>query len=159
MRLTELTFEEAQRRHPTEVARILARLRNGKSKHKKAKGTDLTWYYEIAVRVEAFSMADLLVGRAPSRHDQMTLDERVDDQVKRTMTSLHAEIGRWWGGESVPNPPEVQARARQHITTAMRDDAAFQALPQEEKDRQAAEALAQLRGTPGFIELRIPRRR
>ena len=58
MRLHTLTFEEAQRRHPKEVATILANLRRGKSKHRLAKGEDLTWTYEICVRV--------MVSRSPT---------------------------------------------------------------------------------------------
>lgn len=162
MKLATIPFEEAKRRHPKEVNTILSKLRLGKSKHKSAKGEDLTWTYEICVEVMGYSFADLLAGKAEdaaARLDAMTLDERVADQVERTHTALHAKIGHWWSGEQVPNPPEVEASARQHLSVQMRDDATYKALPQEEKDRQAEEALAQLRGTPGFMELRIPRRR
>lgn len=161
MKLCEIPYEVALQRHPTQVRDILARLRVGTSKHKRAEPEKLTWSYECGVLIsqEIRTLADVMAGKFEEPPPEMTIDERVADQVRRTRTTLYARIGHWNGVQHVDNPPEVAALARQHIATEMRDDAAYKALPQEEKDRRAAEALAELRGTPGFMELRVQRRR
>lgn len=163
MKLATITFEEARKRHPKEVAEILSKLRLGKSKHREATGEKLKWEYETAVLIEGSgTLADLFGGKFEAdrlRREAMTLDERVADEVRRTRTGLRATIGRWSDDASVPNPPEVPSRARAAHSEQMRERAEFDALSPAEQDRQREETLAQLRGQPGFMELRVQRRR
>ncbi len=160
MKLVEIPYAEAVRRHPNEAAFILAKLRRGTSRHKAAPPDKLTWWYECAVSVQGYTLASVLAGaeRADrAARDAMTFEERVADQVARTSTTLNAKIGRWWGGRGIRvNPPEVEVKAREGIARSMREEAEYRLLPQEEKDRRAAEALASLRGTPGFVVLHVP---
>lgn len=163
MKLATITFEEARTRHPKEVTEILAKLGSGKSKHRKATGDKLQWEYKTAVLIEGSgSLGDMLAGKFEAgrlRREVMTLDERVADEVRRTRTSLQGTIGQWAHGVSVANPPEVESRARAAISEHMRERSELDALPPAEQDRQREETLAQLRGQPGFMEVRVQRRR
>ncbi len=163
MKLGTITYAEARKRHPKEVEEIVSKLRKGKSKNKDAAASKLTWEYQTAVRIDGSgSLADMLAGKfeaEAARREAMTLDDRVADEVRRTSTCLYASIGHWSYGTGVPNPPEVEARARKSHEETMRERARFDALSPAEQAREQEEALAQLRGMPGFVELRIPRPR
>jgi hypothetical protein len=165
MKVCDITYAEALKRHPAEVKMICTRLARGKSKNKTAKPETLAWSYECAVRIEGSgTFADLLSGKMDAdaaRRDAMSLDAKVADEVRRTHTSLQASIGRWADSQKVQNPPEVEANIRRRLETQAREQAEFDALPEEEQERQREELLGQLRGTPGFVELHleVPRRR
>lgn len=74
MKLCDLTYAEALRRHPDEVENLLRRLRHGSSKHRGAKPEELSWQYDYY----------------------------------QSYTMLCAYVGRWWGRQRVPDPPECK---------------------------------------------------
>ena len=160
MKLCDLTYAEATQRHPTEVSLIVGALRKSRSKHRATKPEDLKWSYECAVLIEGpSSFADILSGAMQAdqeRRDAMSLEERVADQVRRTRTCLQGAIGRWADSAAVPNPSEVETKARESWSCRMKEQAEYAALPEEEKTRLRDEALAQLSGQPGFMAIQIP---
>jgi hypothetical protein len=160
MRICDLTYEEARRRHPVEVDKIIAALRRGKSKHKTAALEDLTWSYGCCVVIEngCYTWDQIMSGEAAldgARLDARSVDDKVADQVRRTRTNLEAQVGRWRGSEPVENPPEIEADARAYHEKADRERAEFEALPEAEQQRQIDGLLGALRGKPGFVELRL----
>jgi len=50
----------AAERHPEAIAKIMAKLRKGKSKHREACAQDLHWEYSYCISVQSGSLADLI---------------------------------------------------------------------------------------------------
>jgi hypothetical protein len=158
MKICDLTYEEALKRHLIETNAITWRLRKGKSKARLLPAPELQWYYECSVRIEGSgSLADLLAGNMPQKK-VLSLEEQVQDEVSRTGTMLMASHGRWRGSESVPNPPEVAIKARERLKADAREKARFAALTPEQQDAERDALLRQLSRSPGFMCVQIPRR-
>lgn len=160
----ELTIEFAvvRSRHSEAVSSIIAKLRKGTSRHKTSRPEELVWKYTWAVEVEGFSVDQLFSGAALRRQEAdraMTVDEAVTDLVRRTGVALEGSRGRWTGYARLAEvPPEVVAVHRREVVRQRAERAAFEALPPEERERQAQEALRELRKDPGFVEVTVPLR-
>jgi hypothetical protein len=158
LKLCNVLYEVALGRHPNEVAAIMAKLRHGKSRERLASPDTLEWYYECCLRVDGLSIQDIVSGKAAEKSAQektRAFEEQVADRIQRTGTCLHAKKGRWWAGELVPNPPEVEAMARREVRQRIDEQAAYDALPPEEKERQFQECLRELSKDPGFMALQV----
>lgn len=111
MKLLDLTYEEALRRHPQEVSSILEKFRKSKGKTVKAASVeDLKWFYECCFEGESFSFAEVMAGVGLAHkqtQDALTKEEFLADHVRRTHTALQARLPHWSGAETVPNPPET----------------------------------------------------
>jgi hypothetical protein len=146
------------RRHPAEVAEIVAKLRKGKSKVRDADPATFTWTYDACVRIEGSgTLAHILGGgaeRAQRKWDALTLEEKVADTVRRTSVGISAKLGRWWGGSGViPNPPEVAENARVNLMAQAAEQARADALTPEERRREVEGLLKQLGRDPGFAAI------
>jgi hypothetical protein len=154
-----LSLALASSRHPREVEEILSQLRRSKSKHKRAKPKDLTWDYSWCLSGQSFTFAEVLSGAADRlwrAEDAMTVDEAVGDLVRRTGVALRASKGHWSGTALLATvPPEIVTLHRRSVAQKRADKAALDSLPREELQRQAEEALVELRKDPGFVELRV----
>ena len=152
-------YKVAKAKYPDAVKTVIAKLRAGKSKHNQARPESLKWSYSWCIRVEGFAFAQLISGEAEKlrvNEDAMTEEEAVQDRVRRSGVSLQGSKGHWSGYELLKEiPSELVEAHRQAIRTKRAEKAAYDALPQAEKERQFHEALGQLRGTPGFMELPI----
>lgn len=162
MKLCDLNYEEALKRHPEEVKKIVAQLRKGKSKHRGEPPENLSWSYSIAVRIESActSGLDLLTGKMHEeavKWDALSLDEKVADTIRRTFTSLDASCGRWRGQELVPNPPEVQIQTRAGLLEQQHERERVDALSPEESEKELQEILKELGKSPGFVVLEVRR--
>lgn len=153
-----ISYPTAAGRHERLVEEIVKKLRRGKSKHKDAHPVTLAWFYSWSIEVPGFSFQEIIAGKASeeqARQAALTEDDLVGERVKRTRASLYACIGRWYGTEPLDEVPLEIVRLHEAAVRHEREEkAAFDALPQEEKERQAQEALEALRKDPSFVEVR-----
>jgi hypothetical protein len=158
-----ITVEHAQRWHPEAVLSIMAKLRLGKSKQRGRSPEELTWKYSWCIECRGYTLGEILGGGREGLlpcepdEDSMSEDDAVQDRVRRTHVGLQASRGHWWAAEQLPKVPSMIADLhRKAIREKRAEKARYDALPEAEKERQFQEALGALRGTPGFIELRVP---
>lgn len=155
MIVATLSYEEMLRRHPAEVAGIVAKIRKGKSKHREADPATLTWTYQACVLIEnSGSFADFLNGkmeRTERKWEAMSLEEKVADQMRRTNTCVCASLGRWYGSSDViASPPELEQNARAALYAEAAENARLDAMTPDEREEEIADLLGQLSGSPGF---------
>ena len=159
MKLCDLTYDEAFKRHPSEVERITLKLRRGKSKARLIPAQELEWSYECCVRIEGSgSLADVLSGAMSKRlkKEAQSIDALVEDEVRRTGTVLKASLGRWGDSAAVHNPPEVAIKVRERLEADAQEKARFNALTPEQQNAERNELLRQLSRSPGFMCVSIP---
>ena len=84
-----VAYDAALRLHPIAVEGAVAMLRKSRSKYRNADPSTLKWNYSWGVTTESQSFADVISNikaRKPRR--RMTLDERVGDEVARSIVHL-----------------------------------------------------------------------
>lgn len=160
MKLRDLTYEEAVARHPNEVDAIVKSLRRGKSVHRLCDPRELSWSYGCCVMIKGSgTFVDMISGKVAAdvaRERALPIEERVQDQVSRTTTALEARRGRWYGGEVVPNPPEVAESARAGLEKEAQERARVAALTPSQREQEIRDALEKLGRSPGFMVMQIP---
>jgi hypothetical protein len=168
MSSVNVPHETALKRHPSEVARIVAKVRSGKARDKDTDPATWQWRYVWGTRVEGYNIGQLLDGTAgkdAKRRLAMTADERVADQVARSRPAwLEAATVRTQARANLPDdcfPPECVAWIRVGVEAQVAEEARVASLTRAEKDADVAEALAFLTGpkNKGFMALKVPKRR
>jgi hypothetical protein len=153
MKFADLSYEEALKRHPEEVAEIITKLRSGKSKSRNVAPEALVWSYQGSVRVEGSGTLAQVFAAASKPRAVMSLDAKVADQLRRTSVGLHASVGRWYGYVELPvPPPEVEESARAGFVKEAAEQTRIAALTPAERQQEIAELLGQLRKSSGFME-------
>jgi hypothetical protein len=103
---TPISYDEALKRHPVQVAEIMAKHAKTRGKDKDVDPTHFTWEYSWGISIQGFSFADLLSGK-DQEPETRTLEERIGS------VTLMATKGRRWAGNETPIkaplPPEVLA--------------------------------------------------
>ncbi len=154
MKLCDISYEEAKKRHPEKVSSIINTLRKSRSKEKNSAPEELKWSYETCIQVMGFSFTDMISGKmreAQNAQEAMTFEARVEDEFNRTSTVLQATRNRWIGQEIVPNPPEVRENIQGKLKNQEKENREFESLSEEEKENQRKEALEYLSKQPGFM--------
>lgn len=162
----DTTYEQALSRHPAEVAEIVKGVRKGKARDKDTDPATWRWCYTWGTRIEGGgSLAELLSEKLEPYHiklSRMTLDERVTDEVRRSVpVALYGRVpsGRTGGQEALPDfPPEVGALIRSRHEADLKEVARVSALSPEEKEAERREALNYLTGprNRGFLAFTRP---
>jgi hypothetical protein len=158
MKLCDISYEEALKRHPTEVGMLIAKLRKGKSKERNAPVEDLRWHYECCVMVKGHSLGEMLAGKSlDDRAHLVTVEDQVADRVRNTRSTLQATLRRWRDTMPVPNPPEVGTQARASFEKEFQERATYDGLSEKEKRRQLEDNIKEASKMPGFMVLHVRR--
>jgi hypothetical protein len=162
MRICALSYEEVIKRHPTEVTKILTNLRKGKSKNREATAIELDWSYECCVQIKGYTLAEVFGGVVEADQEErseLSVDDRVADQVSRTTVWLQAKLNRWCGqSDPIPAPPELVQGLRDKFEEEDREQARLKAMTLTERQEKIDELLGQLSKNPGFMAVIVPRR-
>lgn len=157
MKISDISYEEALRRHPKEVAGVVAKLRAGKSKSKGEDPANLGWSYECCVRIESggMTLAEVFGGEAERRERirrETPLEDQVVDQLRRTTVWISARIGKWIGRSEALEapPPELETNVRANLQARDAEQARVDALSPEERKQEVERLLKQLGRDPGF---------
>lgn len=141
--------------YPEAVAEAVAMLRKSRSKHRKADPVTLKWKYWWCVEIRAYTFTELLDGTAQERgkdRHEMTLDERVADEVKRSHVSV--VVANNYHGKLGTVPDVIRELIEEGHKGNMAEEARVAAMSDEEREARTQEVLQQLRGSPGFMEFR-----
>lgn len=118
--------------------------------------------YCVSMKIQSVNLHDLLTGRAPKEKTP----EPTFDPTCFGLGNLTAKLGRKIsrGGNLTPQQREyVLARLNQNFLEMQAEkkaaDEAYNKLSTEQKQLQQEEALRELRKSPGFMEIQIPRRK
>lgn len=161
-----LTYAEARAEFPAIVDAVLARQRKSRGTFRDAAPETLQWSVQWGVIVEgAGSFQDVLRAAMtapprPAAPAATSVDDRVADELRRTRASLRAAPPRQVGW-SVPLAPGVLpasavALVRTRLAGQVAEAHRVAALSDADRVAETQAALAQLRGTPGFFEVRLP---
>ena len=151
MKIRDLTYEEAMRLYPDQVAEVVLKLRSGKSKSKNTPWTELAWSYACCVEVNEGSTLEQVFMRLENPAE-MSGEARVADEVARTIVWLEGRIGRWTGKSSrIATPPEVAANVRKSWEKRAAEEARAAALSPEERDSELTDLLRALGKGGGFM--------
>jgi hypothetical protein len=148
----DYSLEEMLKRHPAEVAQLQVeaakKLKKSKAKNKGTDVSELLWRYEWCVRVRGgYSVRDLFSGKIQSDSqawDTLSLEEKVDDAVSRTMVSLTARMPGATVSVSVPVPPELVENYRENYAADASEKARIAAMSPEERQELQDEAIRSL---------------
>jgi hypothetical protein len=156
-----VTYEEALKRHPQRVAEALARLRKSKSKWRNAEPETLMWAYSWCKQVKGMSFPEMLASvKNPQPKKVLTEQQRVDEEIGAYILGLDIETpgAHYWSEKFsvVDMPPEIVDEVRARIQADMKEEARLATLTPEQRGAEVEGLLKQLRGKPGFFEVRIP---
>jgi hypothetical protein len=159
-----ITYDEANNRYNKLVVEVMSQLEKGKSKEKSRKADDPEFRWELkwsqAIRDVSFRelLENPLLGTERDSPPELT-EEGVriflDDSI---YWCLCGRVGRWWGNSSSSNqniPAEIIAFYLNSYTEKEQEQAVIDAMSPEERGKEVATALAQLRKHAGFIEMNI----
>lgn len=151
-----LTYEEVEKRHPQELAKLIDTLRGSTSKQKNENPKKMQFSYHYALSGKSYTLDEVIAG-VPGREPRPeTEDEFVEDYLARaTPVTLQAKLGRWWGAERVPNPPELEIEFRRWAEQDAREKARINRMTRKQKDDEVAELLSGLSGSPGFFAVGV----
>lgn len=138
-------YEDLCVRYPEAVAKIIAKLRRGKSVHREALPETLHWEYTYGIRHDD--------GAVTVRG----LEERIAERSSQTFVAVSADIGRWWGSSSITGVPEEIVRMhRIEMEEREAQEARVRALSPEERSQERDKALRDASAYPGFVAFRPP---
>lgn len=151
----DITYAQAMADYPQEAQEAIAKLRKSRSKKRKADPATLKWQYDWGTQVGGHSFQDLLNGTAQNdaanRRD-MTVKERIADEVSRTFVQVTVA---GYGAKLTTVPAEIMREIIDHHTEEQREEQRIDALSPEERAAEVERLLGELRGTPGFFEVRL----
>jgi hypothetical protein len=107
----------------------------------------MKWRYEFGIEIN---------GRGSKKN--RSVEERVEDDCRRTTVSIRGSVGRWWGYGTLKKgecPPEVRAIYEESAREDVAEETRISNLSDEERQKETEEVLRQLRGTPGFFEFHL----
>jgi len=162
----DITYKEAKKRYPVHVKEALARVAKSKNKYKHTHPELMHWCFDWCVRLEGgINGGDFLKMVAgekpfPEHKKPSSEDAEADDYFRRATITLAVRLGNTTytsAGKVTDQPKEIG----DFIRKSFRDDAAEAAriakLTPEEREAESNEILGQLRRSPGFVEMTIPR--
>jgi hypothetical protein len=143
-----LTYEEATERYPDLVDTLMEQFRadEGKSKTKVLKGGPETieWYIDYGVRIGPNSQRE---------REQLGLTAWCDKNIK---ASFSGTVNRYWHGgiKFEETPQEILDAYKESERIRGEEQRRIAALSPKERLAEMNAALRELRGTPGFVEIR-----
>lgn len=147
------------------AAQVLATKARSRSKSRGVDLAEIKWALEWGVQIDAMPATDLFnPAKAAARMAEeerrlhLTPEDRLDELLPRMSLHLVGSHGRArWCSEVITEVPQV---LREHLLVGLRhqyeEDQRIANMTDEERRARADEALAQLRGTPGFFEIMLP---
>lgn len=156
----KISYDEVKKRYPVLADELVAKLRGGTSKHKKAKPEELSWYFDWCQRITGEgSFGDMLMAASKPPPPRPTVQEKMAEVIPNLFVSLTARIGRWMGQtERIPVPEEVLEFYRKNYEQEDAEYKRFHSLSKKEQDRETNEAIAQLSKSPGFAVFTVTRK-
>jgi hypothetical protein len=155
MKICDITYEEALKRHPTEVALIVKRLRKGKSKLRENDPASFTWEYTRCVECpDGLTLAEIFSEQGDSRsrrRNTVTLEAAVADEISRSHCALYLRAPRVGIGERVSAPPELEPQVREGFERQAREQARVNAMSPKQRQAEIEGLLSQLGRDPGFM--------
>lgn len=152
----KMGYETLLARHPEAVEQAVAKLRKSRSKYRNADPATLSWRYSWGVVCKSYSAADLFNGKARAadeRHRAMTIEERINDEARRSRVTLGVSTGYYSDPLEVV-PPEIMNRIRADYLKEQEDEARVAALTPEQREKEVEGLLRQLQG-PGFFTFSV----
>jgi hypothetical protein len=156
----EIPYKTAKKRYPKEVAEVMKKVRAGKSKHRNSDPNLWAWGFSWCVLIEGSirgsDFAKMIAGKKEfPKEKELTPDEEVEDYGSRATVHLSAKIGKteWGSHDPIEFPKEIAEMIRKDRKEADIENARFNALSPEEKDREVNDALRQLSRSPGFVAI------
>jgi glutamyl/glutaminyl-tRNA synthetase len=152
-----ITYADAKRRYPKEVAKIVSEL-NAHYKRKKIaapSANKLKWFFSRVTRVDdAGSILEILsqdYADKRATYEKLTPEEKALEQLDRTSCGLRASIGRW-KSKSVPveNPKEIHDKLLKMFRERQAEQERFNKLSDDERQKETNNILAQLQKSGGF---------
>lgn len=172
MKIT-ISSELAKTRHSAECQMFLEYLRASKTKAKNTPEADFEYSYSWSERIEGDSFADIMTGKALARQkaeQERSLEMKILARVNRSSVALLIKAGRvskyfpiaghFPGTEDRtgwPIPVEVFEEIKEQETKQAKEQDRINSLTPEQRQAEIDEALACLRGSPGFMEFHLPR--
>lgn len=159
-----ISYEEAQKQYPTEVAACVASVRKGKSKDKNTDPSTWRWFFSWGESIEAVSFGSLIRSAAMARHKPAanpTPEEKLAAVLPNILGMSLDGVPpnkRTQGVASLTKgvvPAEVQAYLLNIYKEEAAEKARVDSLTPEQKEAEMNAALAELRKGGGFMELRI----
>lgn len=154
-----LTIELARQLFPQQVYTFSNAFRTRKTQNPKASRDPsiLTWTVSRAVQVSGYSARDLFSGRAAQDHERraaMSLEARVEDEVKRSHCVLTAQAQHWKRSVEIPVPEYVKQDIRRRLEKEIADQRAVDSLSPEDRQKQVQNILSELSKDPGFVVIK-----
>jgi hypothetical protein len=155
----ELTYEMVAERHPAELEKIIKQLRKSKSKMKDADPKGMRFEYSYAMRCDISYRGDeffdaIANGTLDQPKRPTTVEGKVADWVERsTPVALKATLGRWYGYEVVPNPPELEETFRRDAEEEVKRETRIANMTPAERNDETQRILSELSGGGGFLAI------
>lgn len=112
-----ISYDDALKRFPTAVAEALAALKKSRSKYKKDDPATMEWGLSYGIKARnSGSIYDMMANAGkPDPYDSMTLEERVEDAVSRTIASVVVLTPRtgYFSRQMAEVPEEIREQYRQ----------------------------------------------
>lgn len=136
----ELTYNEVEKRHPTELKSLISDLRNSSSKMKDSDPAHMSFEYAYGLT------CGILV------NPRGTVDEKVADWMSRVgKVTLVGKLGKWRGYKTVPNPVELEQHFRSEALKEAEREKEWNSLSEEERLAERQKILRELSRDNGFI--------
>jgi hypothetical protein len=157
MMFREVTYETLLRDHPVQVQEAIEDLRKSRSKFRNDPPESFKWGYDWCVLHKGSGTLAEMLAREPSP------PASIDEQVKEHGTACHVRVlmqkksSRFTSELLATTPQFILDDYRKGLEERAAEQARFNALPPEERQRELESTLKQLRG-PGFVAIQVPRR-
>lgn len=155
-----VSYEEVAKRYPMLAEEIVAKLRQGKSVHKKTKPEELHWSFDWSQKIDGgCSFGDMLMAASNPPPPRPTVQERMAEVIPNLYVCLMARIGRWMGQtERIPVPEAVLDFYRDSFEKDDAEYKRFKSLSKAEQGREIHESISKLSKSPGFAIFGVSRK-
>jgi hypothetical protein len=157
-----ITFDEAKRDFPNAVQQILNEIQASKTKAKTTSPDKYKWSIRWCTRIECspnpfqpgYDHAAEL--KKDEEERKWTVQQRVDDYVKRSSFGLEAICKRSWYAELDSTPKQAIDKITAMFVEEVAEEQHVDSLTPEQREAEVADILQKLTGQPGFMAVRIP---
>jgi hypothetical protein len=153
----DASYAELLTRHPDDVAKIVAKIREGKSKRKGTDPSTWQWTYQWGQTIDAFSFADL---RDPKRlaPPVLTLEQAIEKRLSRCTVWIQARVGNARSNSEAISSEVIRGYITASETEALVKRQHAEAMTPEERQNEVARLLGLLsdpKNNTGFMVLSV----
>ncbi len=163
----QISYDEVKRRFPDEVDLIMAKLRKSSSKEKHRDEEDLRWEFSWGQQIQMYTFDQVFKGKPeraktfPELFEEATRENVLFFLGESIIWGINGRVGRWSGSGTPqmqklhPLPNEILDLYVDMYNKQIIEQKRIASLSPKERDQEVQECLRQLRGSSGFVELRI----